>query len=421
MVRVVYVAPFNMPATMRFVSAVAELPDVQLGLVTQEPSEALPPELRKRLASHYRVGDALDVQQLRPAVLSIGKQFGGIDRILGTLEQLQVQLGQLRDHFEVGGMGEATARNFRDKARMKDVLRAAGIPCARHRRLTSPAEGWVFARDVGFPLIVKPPDAAAAKGTFRVTDARGLQEALAALQPSPERPAVAEEFVTGLERSFETVSIRGRAVWDSMTRYNPAPLHVLENPWIQWTVMMPREVESSDAQAVRPYARAALEALGMTTGISHMEWFRRDRSGTSRGTDDTGPVAISEVGARPPGAQIVSINSYAHDVDFYRLWGRLVVHETFDPPQRRYAAGAAFFRGQGGDPRKARRVVRLHGLEQAQKEVGHLVVEAKLPQVGQPRADSYDGEGYAIVRHPDTAVVEKALQRLVDLVRVELG
>lgn len=414
MVRVVFIAPFNMTATARFISAVAELPEVQMALVTQESSDALPAELRQRLAAHYRVADALDVQQLAPAVAAVGKQLGGIDRILGTLEQLQVQLGQLRDHFGVDGIGEAVARNFRDKARMKDVLRAAGVPCARHKRLNSAAEGWVFAREVGFPMIVKPPDAAAAKGTFRVTDANTLEAALRALRPSPENPAVAEEFVTGLERSFETVSIRGRAVWDSSTRYNPAPLHVLENPWIQWTVLLPREVETSDTQAVRPYARAALEALGMRTGISHMEWFRRDRP-------DTGPVAISEVGARPPGAQIMSINSYAHDVDFYRLWARLVVHEAFDPPRRKFAAGAAFFRGQGGDPRSARRVVKIHGLEQAQKELGPLVVEAKLPQIGQARAESYEGEGYAILRHSDTEVVERALARLVALVRVELG
>ena len=74
-----------------------------------------------------------------------------------------------------------------------------------------------------------------------------------------------------------------------------------------------------------------------------------------------------------------------------------------------------------GDPRSVRRVVQIHGLEQAQKELGPLVVEAKLPQVGQPRAESYEGEGYAILRHPDTEVVEKALARLVALVRIELG
>ena len=35
MVRVVFIAPFNMPVTMRFVCAVAELPGVHLALFSQ--------------------------------------------------------------------------------------------------------------------------------------------------------------------------------------------------------------------------------------------------------------------------------------------------------------------------------------------------------------------------------------------------
>ena len=106
MVRVVFIAPFNMPTTMRFVSAVAELPDVQLGLISQDPAEVLAPELKQRLVAHYRVQDGLDVKQLMVATQAIGKQLGGIDRLVGTLEQLQVQLGQLRDRFGIEGMGE---------------------------------------------------------------------------------------------------------------------------------------------------------------------------------------------------------------------------------------------------------------------------------------------------------------------------
>ncbi len=413
MIRVVFIAPFGLPVTMRFVHAVAALPDVRLGLVSQEPLESFSPELRHRLAAFHRVPDALDVHRLEPAVRAVRQQLGGCDRLLGTLEQLQVQLGQLRDHLGIEGMGEAAQRNFRDKARMKDALHRAGVPCARHRRLTSAAEGRAFAQEIGFPLIVKPPDSAAAKGTFRVTDAASLERALQALRPSPEHPAVAEEFITGRERSFETVTIRGKPVWFSSTVYDPAPLHVLENPWIQWTVLLPREEETEDTRLVRPHALAALEALGMGTGLSHMEWFRRDRA-------DAPPVAISEVGARPPGAQIVSLNSYAHGVDFYALWARLVVHEQFEAPARRYAAGVAFFRGQG-QARPGARVVAVHGLDEAQREYGELVVDAKLPQVGQPRAESYEGEGYAILRHPDTEVVARALRRTISLVRVELG
>jgi len=62
----------------------------------------------------------------------------------------------------------------------------------------------------------------------------------------------------------------------------------------------------------------------------------------------------------------------------------------------------------------------VHGVEKLQSEIGHLVVEAKLPQPGQPASSSYEGEGYVIVRDPDTEVVRDALRRIVTEVRVEL-
>ena len=49
------------------------------------------------------------------------------------------------------------------------------------------------------------------------------------------------------------------------------------------------------------------------------------------------------------------------------------------------------------------------------------MVEAKLPKEGQPKGRTYEGEGFAIVRHPETAVVQRAIRRLVSLVRVEIG
>jgi hypothetical protein len=151
---------------------------------------------------------------------------------------------------------------------------------------------------------------------------------------------------------------------------------------------------------VRGVVSQALDALGMDTGLSHTEWFRRP----------DGSVAISEVAARPPGAQFTSLISWAHDVDFYRVWARLVVLESFEPPERRFAAGTAFLRGQGrGDVRAIR------GLSQAQRELG------RLPRPGQKPSGSYEGEGYVILRHPETEVVADGLRKLVSMIRVELG
>ncbi len=402
MPRVVFVAPYFMDATLRFVDAVASLPQVTLGLISADPTDKLPPRLRSRLAGHYQIKKPLDPGALLHAAQQLRQHLGGVDRLVGSLEQLQVPLGWVRDRMGVEGMGEAAARRFRDKALMKDALRQVGLPCARHQRTSTAAEVRRFVDTVGLPVILKPRDGAAAAGTHRITSVPALERALSAFVPE-----MVEEFVVGHERSFETASIDGQPQWDSHTRYDPSPLTVLENPWIQWTVVLPREVQTSDSQAIQPVAHAALQALGMHTGLSHMEWFRRA----------DGSVAISEVGARPPGAQIVSLNSWAHETNMYRRWAELVALDHWEIPPRQYAVAAAYFRGQG----QGKRVVALHGIEQAQAELGHLVVEAKLPEPGQPRASTYEGEGYAIVRHPETAMVERAIARLVSLVRVETG
>ena len=63
---------------------------------------------------------------------------------------------------------------------------------------------------------------------------------------------------------------------------------VLENPWIQWVVILPREIEGPRYDGIRVNGERALQALGMDTGLSHMEWFRRPDGG----------AAISEVAAK---------------------------------------------------------------------------------------------------------------------------
>jgi hypothetical protein len=180
----------------------------------------------------------------------------------------------------------------------------------------------------------------------------------------------------------------------------------METPWIQWTVLLPRSIDGPEFEAIHKAGPEALTALGMVSGMTHMEWFRRD----------DGSIAISEVAARPPGGQITSMICYAHDIDLYRGWAEASVFERFEPPERLYATGAAYLRGQG-----AGQVVGVEGIEEIQHELGDLVVEAKLPSVGHPKASSYEGEGYVIIRHPETAIVAEGLKRIVATLRIHLN
>src|SRR5580704_8391674 len=128
-----FVAPYLLDTTTRFVQAAASLPDVKLALITCEPADRLPPELKDSLAGHWRIEDGLDASQIAGAVQGLSEQLGPVQRLLAVLEQLQVPLAQVREHLGIPGMDVVTAGNFRDKAQMKAVLRAAGVPCARYR------------------------------------------------------------------------------------------------------------------------------------------------------------------------------------------------------------------------------------------------------------------------------------------------
>lgn len=407
MLFIVYATIWFTENAQRMIEAIASLPDIRLGVISQEPSHQLPAPIRGKVHAHWQVSDALNPQQLAHATGSMSASLGlPVHRLFGAVEQLQEPLAEARELLGIEGMKADIVRNFRDKARMKALFRRAGVPCARHRPVRDEIDAWIFANEVGFPVVIKPLAGAGTQATFMVENRERLHAVLQIIAPAPGREAVIEEFIVGDEFSFETISIAGRPIWHSLTHYLPNPLDAMRNSWIQWCVLLPREVDDPRYDDIREIGRQAVAALGMETGLTHAEWFRRR----------DGSIAISEIAARPPGAQITTLIARSTDTDFVANWAKLMIYGNFDPPERKYAVGAAFLRGQGRG-----RVRAVHGWEQANQELGGLITDLHLPHIGQPASASYEGEGYVILRHPETAVVQAALQRLVSIVRVELS
>jgi biotin carboxylase len=401
---VVLVAPYAMPNTLTYVEALLALRGVRPVVISSDPLERFPQHIRRALEYHEQVADCFSAEQVGAALKRIGPRCLGVDRVFGVLEQLQLAVAGARDIARIPGMGLAEVTRFRDKSVMKEMLRSAGVPCARHARVERAEDAIRFVEGVGYPVIVKPVDGLGTRSTWRVTNREELDKALVSMRPGPGNVWQIEEFLVGTEHSFETVTIDGRHIWSSSTNYLPGPLDAMENPWIQYCVILPRETDNLDR--FRDVNHAALNALGMRTGLSHMEWFtRRD-----------GSPAVNEVGARPPGVNIMPMMSLAHGVDFIKAWVRLMALDQFEPPTRTRAAGSAFLRGQGRG-----RVKAVHGLAKVREEVGRYIVDAKIPQPGTPKADGYEGEGHIIVAADTTAEVEHALARIIRTVRVELG
>ena len=405
MVVAAFVAPYLLEATSRFVLSAAAVPGVRLTLITTEPVDRLSPALREAVVGHWQIANPLDPDQIVDAVRGLSAQLGPVERLIGALEQLQVPLAQARAALGIKGMSMRAAVNVRDKSQMKEALTAAGVPCARHQLVRHTAEAVGFRDLVGYPMVAKPPDGAGAKATFRLDDDADFDSWLVAARQEWDQVWLLEEFLTGREHTFDSVTLGGETIWASISDYRPPPLEVLRTPWVQWTVLLPRDVSGPEYAGIRAAGPAALRALGVTDAFSHMEWFERP----------DGSVAISEVGARPPGAQLASMIGFSYDFDFYASWAELMLKGTFELRERKYASGTAYLRGMGHGQVRA-----VHGIDRVQHKLGHLIVDSRLPQPGQPASTSYEGEGFITVRHPDTEVVRDALDTIISTVRVEL-
>ncbi len=398
---VIFVAPFPSPATMRFVRAVSRLDDVRLlGIVHTPP----PAEEGPVYHDMVRVTEPTSLSDVLEGVEILSRRHGAPFRIVGILEMMLVTLAHARARYGVAGTDPKTAQLFREKARMKDALRAAGLPVARHRLLGSEEGARDFAAEVGFPMILKPPAGMGAKATFRVSSWDELLRALQGLGVGPGSPVLAEEMLRGSEHSFETITIGGEPRVFSISNYQPGCLEVLETPWIQWACVLPREVDTPLAARAKELGFAAVRALGLEDGMTHMEWFQRS----------DGSLAIGEIAARPPGAQLLHMTGVVHDIDVYRAWARAVVDGELDAPwERRWAAGCAYVRGMGRG-----RVVAVTGVHETHEAVGKYLVEARLPSIGAQKNDSYEGDGYVIVGHESTAKVQELIATILRTLKI---
>jgi formate-dependent phosphoribosylglycinamide formyltransferase (GAR transformylase) len=398
---VVFVAPFPTETTMRFVRAVANLPGVRLlGVCHASPKG----KGARAFDDVVRTSDALSGRDILEAVDLLQRRHGKIDRIVGILEMLMVQIAQARVHFGVRGTGPEVAELFRDKSLMKAKLRAAGIPVAKSCLVRDVGEGERFASEVGFPLVLKPPSGMGAKATYRIESKGALSGALSGMGVSAANPVLAEEFLKGREFSFETITIGGKPRTYSISHYLPTCLEVLDNDWIQWVCLLPREIEGPEYEGARKLGVATIEALGLDDGATHMEWFQRD----------DGSLAVGEIAQRPPGANITTMVGHVHGIDAHRAWARAVVDGELDAPwERKYAAASVFLRGMGRG-----RVSHVSGLHECHEAVGKWIVEADIPNVGSPKKDGYEGDGYIIVRHESTAAVKEMVKTILATVKV---
>ncbi|MPY38932.1 ATP-grasp domain-containing protein [Streptomyces phyllanthi] len=259
-------------------------------------------------ARNVITADTNDIEALLPeaerlhAVLGFDGVITSCDYYLPTVARIAGRLG-------LPGSSPEAVENACRKDATRRVLSDAGVPGPRFAVHEEWADIARAAREIGYPLVVKPVDLCAGMYVRRVDGEEQLAAAVRALAGFPvnargqhREPAVLlEELLDGPEVSVETVSHAGAVhvvgVTDKSVGGAPA--------FVETGHMFPAALTSADTEAAEQTALGALKALGLVDGVvAH----------TEIKLTSAGPRVV-EVNPRPAGNRITKLVRHVTGVD----------------------------------------------------------------------------------------------------------
>ncbi len=404
---VVFLEP-SFPANQRqFVRALHAVGARVTG-IGERPKAALDGDLQQWLTHYEQVDNITSVHDVERVVRWLQQKIR-VDRLEAVVEAHVTCAAAVREACGIPGTSVQTTFLCRDKPAMKEALRKAGVPCAQSIGTNDRYEAHRFASSVGYPVIVKPRDAAGASGTFRCNNAQELQHALLTCRVGAGGDVAIEEFIQGHEGFWDTISIGGQVAHEFVCHYYPTVLEAMRNRWISPQFIMTNRLDQPGYDEVKAMGRKVIETLGIETSATHMEWFFGPKG-----------LKFSEIGCRPPGVGAWDLYAAGNDFDIFEEWAMAVVHgRPKQTPSRQFSAGIIALRPQADG-----HIQGYDGVDEMQSRYGQWVIDAHLPPPGtptQPIEAGYMANAWVRMRHPDYDELRKMLDIVGQTIRVRAG
>jgi biotin carboxylase len=254
-----------------------------------------------------------------------------IDRIV-ALDDFDVETAAtLREHLRVAGMGDSTARYFRDKLAMRTKARDEGLLVPEFIHVLNHGQLREFFDRVPPPWVLKPRSLAGSMGIKKIHSA---DEFWAALEVLGDRQSfyLLEQYVPGDIYHVDGIFYENDLLFSIASRYGRPPMDVSHEGDIFSTSTLP--LGSKEAKPLTAMNEKVMKAFGMLRGVAHSEFIR--------GRDD-GKLYFLETSARVGGAHIVELIESATGINMWAEWAKVEIaggKTPYKPPTpKKDAAG----------------------------------------------------------------------------------
>lgn len=230
-----------------------------------------------------------------------------LDYIASQSEYDMVRVAALRETIGLPGQSVESATAFRNKAVMKDCMAASNIPTAHYQRLALPTDLLGFIEQHGYPVVVKPVDAAGSRGVSVLADEQDLG---AFLSDPPTRPYMAETFVKGRMYHVNGLLRNGAYEFIAPYRYINSSLDYQKHGCYGSVTMRP---DSELAARLIDFCKHVIAALPPTDPLAfHAEIF----------CADDGKLLLNEIASRTAGSLIIELIEHDYGFNLSRSWVR---------------------------------------------------------------------------------------------------
>ncbi|TAF96433.1 MAG: ATP-grasp domain-containing protein [Cytophagia bacterium] len=234
-----------------------------------------------------------------------------IDRVV-ALDDFDVEKAAIvREHFRIPGMGQTTARYFRDKLAMRVQARDAGIRVPVFSALFNDVEITEYLRATQAPWVVKPRSEASAAGIKKVHSFDEAWQTIHELGENRHNYLI-EQFKPGDVYHVDALSLDGQVIFERSSQYLDTPFEVAHGGGIFRSVTVP--FGSKDAKSLKKLNEQVMKAFGMRFSASHTEMIK---------CHEDGEFYFLETASRVGGAHLAEMVEYSSGVNLWREWAKI--------------------------------------------------------------------------------------------------